>query len=90
MSVEEVYNIVTRAHQIKKWPPEYRIYSDVGIVFIYCDDIGMPQYYVYHTDGTRRQFSDFESKMLSTKIENRYVELCKIALKDMAYHNKTK
>lgn len=90
MSVDDVFNIVSRAHQIKKWPREYRVYSDAGIVFIYCDMVGMPEYYVYETDGTRRQFSDFESRMLSTLIERRYVDLCKTALEDMEYRKKSK
>lgn len=90
MSVEDVFSIVTRAHQIKKWPHEYRVYSSEGIVFIYCDQVGLPAYYVYETDGTRRRFSDSESKRLSALIENRYVDLCRIGIKDMQYQSKLK
>ena len=90
MTVEDVFSVVMHAHLIKKWPGEYRIYSKDNIVFIYCDQIGLPVYYVYTVDGKQYPFSDFESKMLSAIIEERYVRLCRAGLKDMVNDNKTK
>ena len=90
MTVEDVLNIVIRATLIKKWPGEYRVYSEKGIVFIYCDIAGMPTHYVYSTDGKQYPFSEFESKMLSQKLESRYVALCQLARQRMANQQKTK
>ena len=90
MTVEDVLNIVTRATLIKKWRDEYRVYSEKGIVFIYRDNEGMPTHYVYSTDGEQYPFSEFESKMLSQKLESRYVALCKLARERMANQQNTK
>lgn len=75
MTVKDICSIINSAYQIKKWPGEYRIYSKTDIVFIYCDNFGKPEYYVYETSGKRNMLSDADSKMLHALIDNRYAQM---------------
>lgn len=84
MTVKDVFTTINSAHQIKKWPGEYRVFSKKNTVFIYCDESGLPKCFVYETNGFQHPLTDAESRIISFLIEGRYTLLCQEAQRAMA------
>lgn len=84
MTVKEICSVIKNASQIKKWPGEYRVYSDTDIVFIYCDAAGRAVTYMYDTTGTRYPISGADSKTVTALLNNRYAQLTQTALRSAA------
>ena len=75
MTVTDLFSVIINAHQIKRWPNEYRVYSKTNIAYIYCDKLGNPTHYIYHTNGVPNKLSADESKIISTLLGERYALL---------------
>jgi hypothetical protein len=84
MTVKDVFTTINSAHQIKKWPGEYRVYSKENTVFIYCNESGLPKCFVYEINGFQHPLTDAESKIVNLLVNGRYTLLCQEAQRAMA------
>jgi hypothetical protein len=76
MTVKDVFTTINSAHQIKKWPGEYRVYSKENTVFIYCNEAGLPKCFVHEINGFQHPLTDAESKIVNLLVNGRYSLLC--------------
>ncbi len=84
MTVKDIYSVIKNANLIKKWPGEYRVYSDTDIVFIYCDASGRPVSFMYETTGVRYPISVADSKTVTALLNNRYARLTRTIVRSAA------
>lgn len=76
MTVKDVFTTINSAHQIKKQPGVYSVYSKHNAVFIYCDESGLPKHFIYQINGFQHPLTDAESRIIRMLVTGRYAQLC--------------
>lgn len=71
MTYQQVLDIIKNANIIKKWPEEYRIYSENSLAIVYCDKNGQVKSFVANLDGALYHFNATEQKTVQSAIELR-------------------
>ncbi len=75
MTLKEVLSTIEKAHIIKIWPGEYRIYSDDKFALVRCDTNGKPTSFVADLNGVEYSFSPAETIQIMAKISLRQQQL---------------
>lgn len=75
MTYQQLLEIIKNAHTIKKWPNEYRIYSEGGFGIVNCDKDGQAKSFVTNLDGALYHFNATEQKTVQSAIDLRKTQI---------------
>ena len=75
MTYQHFLEIIKNATMIKKWPEEYRIYSENSLAIVYCDKNGQVKSFVTNLDGALYHFNATEQKTVQSAIELRKTQI---------------
>ncbi len=75
MTYQKLLEIIKNAHTIKKWPNEYRIYSEGGFGIVNCGINGQVKSFVTNLDGALYHFNATEQKTVQSAIDLRHQQI---------------